>query len=160
MMLPALIAVLCLGGFAAWFSERRSPDAPRWVAIITLAIEAPLLAVQYKKTELIDLFSTSMSPAWLADLYLPWIPRFGIGFHLAMDGLSLLLIALTVLLGFMAVSSSWTEINNRQGFFFFNLLTCLGRYRRRIFGGRSVPVLFFLGTDDHPDVFPDQYLGA
>jgi NADH-quinone oxidoreductase subunit M len=125
MILPALILILCLGGFAAWFSERKSPGAPRWVAIITLAIEAPLLAVQYKKTELIDLFSTSMLPIWLDDFYLPWIPRFGIGFHLAMDGLSLLLIVLTVLLGFMAVSSSWTEIKNRQGFFFFNLLICL-----------------------------------
>jgi NADH-quinone oxidoreductase subunit M len=125
MTLPALIVVLCLGGFAAWFSERRSPAAPRWVAIIVLTIEAALLPVQYKKTELIDIFSASMSPTWLDDFYLPWIPRFGIGFHLAMDGLSLLLVALTVLLGFMAVSSSWTEIKNRQGFFFFNLLTCL-----------------------------------
>jgi len=125
MILPALIVVLCLGAFAAWFSERRNPGAPRWVAIIVLTIEAALLTVEYKKTELIDIFSTSMSPIWLDDFYLPWIPRFGIGFHLAMDGLSLLLTALTVLLGFMAVSSSWTEIKNRQGFFFFNLLTCL-----------------------------------
>src|SRR5512136_2326374 len=66
-----------------------------------------------------------MSTTWLAEFYLTWIPRFGIGFHLAMDGVSLLLIALTVLLGFMAVSSSWTEIRKRQGFFYFNLLTCL-----------------------------------
>jgi len=125
MILPALIIVLCLGAFAAWFSERKNPGAPRWVAIITLAIEAPLLAVEYKKTELIDIFSTNILPTWLDDFNRSWIPRFGIGFHLAMDGLSLLLIALTVLLGFMAVSSSWTEIKNRQGFFFFNLLTCL-----------------------------------
>ena len=34
------------------------------------------------------------------------------------------------------------------------------RYRRRIFSGRSVPVLFFLGIDDYPDVFSDQHLGA
>ena len=26
MILPALIVVLCLGGFAAWFSERSSPE--------------------------------------------------------------------------------------------------------------------------------------
>jgi NADH-quinone oxidoreductase subunit M len=125
MILPVLIIILCLGGFAAWFLERKSPGAPRWVAICTLAIETPLLAVQYKKTALIDLFSKSMSPIWLDDYNRPWTPRFGIGFHLAMDGLSLLLIALTVLLGFMAVCSSWTEIRNRQGFFYFNLLTCL-----------------------------------
>ncbi len=125
MILPALIAVLFLGGFAAWFSERRSPGAPRWVAIITLAIEALLIAGQFTQIKRIVILSTGMSPTWLADFNRPWIPRFGIGFHLAMDGVSLLLIALTVLLGFMAVSSSWTEIRTRQGFFFFNLLTCL-----------------------------------
>ncbi len=31
MILPALICVLLLGGFVAWFSERWSPVAPRWV---------------------------------------------------------------------------------------------------------------------------------
>ena len=117
MILPALIAVLILGGFAAWFSESRTPSAPRWVAIIALVIEALLVTKQYSGTERIDVLSTGMSPTWLADYYRTWIPRFGISFHLAMDGLSLLLIALTVLLGFMAVSSSWTEIRNRQGSF-------------------------------------------
>lgn len=125
MILPALIVVLILGGFAAWFSESRSASAPRWVAIITLVIEAVLIAGQFTQTKRIVILSTGMSPTWFADFYLPWIPRFGIGFHLALDGVSLLLITLTVLLGFMAVSSSWTEIRSRQGFFFFNLLTCL-----------------------------------
>ena len=49
MILPVLIAVLCLGGFAALLSERRSPDAPRWLAIITLSMEALLVAVQYTR---------------------------------------------------------------------------------------------------------------
>lgn len=121
MILPVLICVLLLGGFAAWFSERWSPAVPRWVAIITLTVEALLIVLPYSVSEHAD----GLSSAWFAEFYYPWIPRFGIGFHLAMDGLSLLLITLTVLLGFMAVISSWTEIRNRQGFFFFNLLTCL-----------------------------------
>ncbi len=121
MILPMLIGVLLLGGFAAWFSERWSPIAPRWVAIVTLTVEALLLVLPYAVAEHVD----GLSSAWFADFYGPWIPRFGISFHLAMDGLSLLLTTLTVLLGFMAVSSSWTEIKDRQGFFFFNLLACL-----------------------------------
>lgn len=125
MMLPALIAVLFAGGIAAWLSERGHPNAPRWVAIITLAVEALLAAGQYTGTERAGIGLPGMPPAWFADFDLPWIPRFGIGFHLAMDGLSWLLIALTVLLGLMAVSASWTEIRERRGFFFFNLLTCL-----------------------------------
>ena len=125
MILPALIAVLILGGFAAWLSERWSPAGPRWTAVIVLGIEALLVAGQSTQTGCTDRLPSRLPPAWIADFDRPWIPRFGMGFHLAMDGLSLLLIVLTVLLGFMAVSSSWTEIRTRQGFFFFNLLACL-----------------------------------
>jgi len=121
MILPMLISILLLGGFIAFISERWSQDAPRWMGVITLIAEALFLTLPLSWAEYAD----GLSPVWLADFHGPWIPRFGIGFHLVMDGLSLLLITLTVLLGFMAVSSSWTEINSRQGFFFFNLLACL-----------------------------------
>ncbi|HEY8096444.1 MAG TPA: NADH-quinone oxidoreductase subunit M [Methylobacter sp.] len=120
-ILFGLIFTLLLGGFAAWFSERWSPTAPRWAAIITLTVEALQLVLPYSAAEQ----ANGPSSAWFGDFYGPWIPRFGINVHLAMDGLSLLLITLTVLLGFMAVASSWTEIKSRQGFFFFNLLACL-----------------------------------
>ncbi|MGD0959384.1 MAG: NADH-quinone oxidoreductase subunit M [Methylomonas sp.] len=121
MILPALICILLIGAFAAWFSERFSPLTPRWIAMLTLSVEAPPMIALWTKAEAAGDFPS----AWFADLYIPWIARFGIGFHLAMDGLSLLLTALTVLLGFMAVSSSWSEIKHRQGFYFFNLLFCL-----------------------------------
>ncbi len=125
MILSFLIAILFLGGVLAWCSEYWHPDAARWVAILTLIIEALLLLGQYIDAEPVVMGSPNMPQNWLADYYHTWIPRFGIAFHLALDGLSLLLIALTILLGFMAVSSSWTEIGQRQGFFYFNLLICL-----------------------------------
>ena len=42
-----------------------------------------------------------------------------------MDGLSLILVILTLLLGAIAVVSSWSEIEQRSGFFQANLLWCL-----------------------------------
>ena len=54
-----------------------------------------------------------------------WIPQLGIGFHLAMDGLSLLLVALTLFLGIISVVCSWTEVRERVGFFHLNLLWIL-----------------------------------
>ncbi len=39
----------------------------------------------------------------------PWIPRFGIGFHLAIDGLSLLLVLLTLAAGARGVACSWSR---------------------------------------------------
>lgn len=118
MMLLTLIAVLFFGGLAAFVSERWSPAAPRWTALAVLALEFVLALSLYMQ-------AGDDPSAWMADLKWPWISRFGIGFHLAADGLSLTLVMLTVVLGFMAVSCSWTEIRFRPGFFYFNLLMCL-----------------------------------
>ena len=62
---------------------------------------------------------------WPVYLYIPWIPRFGIALEFGMDGLSLVLVALTLLLGLVAISASWTEIEYRQGLFQANLLWTL-----------------------------------
>ncbi|MGZ8963430.1 MAG: NADH-quinone oxidoreductase subunit M [Methylomagnum sp.] len=138
-----LIAVLVVGGGLAWVSERwnaqalgvphrslsgveandggwlrlRSasgfllPNAPRWIAVLALVFDAGLLT---------PYFATAAGPdqaVWLDDVRLAWIPRFGIGVHLALDGVSLLLIALTLLLGVVAVAASWREITERVGLF-------------------------------------------
>ena len=52
-------------------------------------------------------------------------PRFGITLHLAVDGMSLLLLTLTAFLGIVAVGASWTEITERTGFFHFCLMWTL-----------------------------------
>ena len=53
-------------------------------------------------------------PQWQSEFVLPWIPRFGISIHLAIDGLSLLMVVLTGLLGVLAVLCSWREIEKQQ----------------------------------------------
>jgi NADH-quinone oxidoreductase subunit M len=65
--------------------------------------------------------STSHTP-FAIEISRTWIPQLGISFHLAMDGLSMLLIMLTNFLGIMAVACSWNAIKERVGFFHFNLL--------------------------------------
>ncbi len=63
---------------------------------------------------------------WSEQFSVPWIPRLGIRFDLGIDGLSLLLIALTGLLGLMAVACSWRDISRKVGFFHLNLMWNLG----------------------------------
>ncbi|MEL0621453.1 NADH-quinone oxidoreductase subunit M, partial [Psychrobacter proteolyticus] len=46
---------------------------------------------------------------WVAEFSVPWIPSLGISFHLALDGLSFMMVALTRLLGVAAVAWSWNE---------------------------------------------------
>src|SRR6185312_4935272 len=62
---------------------------------------------------------------WREEMDWSWIPQFGIHFHLGMDGLSFLLVLLTLFLGVVAVVVSWTEIATAVGFYYFNLLLIL-----------------------------------
>jgi NADH-quinone oxidoreductase subunit M len=126
MMLFWLIAVLFGGGLLAWLAERWRGDSPRWIALAALSVDACLTAWLFGGADsTLSTPPTPVSDPWLSQLNWPWIPRFGIHFHLALDGISLLMIALTVFLGFMAVACSWTEIRHRSGFFHFNLLWTL-----------------------------------
>ena len=61
-------------------------------------------------------------PQWTIEYRATWIPAFGASFHLGLDGLSLLMIVLTNLLGLLAVVSSWRDIERDAGFFHLNLL--------------------------------------
>ena len=43
----------------------------------------------------------------------PWIPTLGATYHIGIDGLGLLLVMLTTLLGFLSILSSWNAIHER-----------------------------------------------
>ncbi len=113
MILAGLILIPAVGGLLAWFTERFNPARPKFAALAAMAAE--LLAAVY-----LAAFRSGS-----ARFVVPWIPRFGITIHLYCDGLSLVLVLLTAFLGLAAVASAWTEINERTGFFYFNLLLTL-----------------------------------
>ncbi len=54
----------------------------------------------------------------------PWIPTVGATYHIGIDGLSLLLVMLTTLIGFIAILCSWNAIHDRlkEYYAFFLLL--------------------------------------
>ncbi len=122
MILAWLIIIPLLGGLAAWLLEFRNGVLARWISLASLVADGVLL---------LAIWSFSSSPfaivrgTWLVELNRSWIPQFGVSLHLALDGLSLLLVALTVFLGIASVICSWTEIRDRVGFFHFNLLWIL-----------------------------------
>jgi NADH-quinone oxidoreductase subunit M len=52
-----------------------------------------------------------------------WIPSIGASYHLGIDGLSMLLVMLTTLLGFLSILSSWRAIHDRlKGYYVCFLL--------------------------------------
>ena len=123
MLLLWILLVLLIGGVLAWLAEARGGNWPRWVSLIVLAVDLGLVSTLWAQHH--GALAITAHGTWIADLDLPWIPTLGIRFHLALDGLSLLLILLTLGLGVMAVAASWSEITERVGFFHFNLLWTL-----------------------------------
>ena len=120
MILAILIAVLLIGGFLVLAIGQRYPTAARWLSLLFVTFDFVATIIFWSGK-----WGRSSMPTegtWLADLNWNWIPSFGIRFHLAIDGFSLPLIALTFLLGIMAVLCSWKEIQEKVGFFHFNLL--------------------------------------
>ncbi len=118
-----IVAVLVIGGLLAWAAGRSKPAAARWISAGALAIDLALVIWAWLRPA--ATLSRSGARTWLADVDWSWIPRFGIRFHLVLDGLSLVLVALTVFIGFLAVLASWKGITKRVGFFHFNLLWVL-----------------------------------
>ncbi|MBM3812399.1 MAG: NADH-quinone oxidoreductase subunit M [Acidimicrobiia bacterium] len=51
-----------------------------------------------------------------------WIPLLGVNYHLAVDGISMLLVMLTTLTGMIAVLSSWTAVEDRIKSYYAMLL--------------------------------------
>jgi NADH-quinone oxidoreductase subunit M len=118
-MLMWLILIPLLAGPLAWLSARRGAHWPRFISIGALALDLALTLGMWSHYQ----ESSALSPQpWISSLMVPWIPRWGISIHLGMDGISLLLIALSGLLGIMTVLTSWTEIHDRVGFFHLNVL--------------------------------------
>jgi len=128
MSMVLLILLLLAGGIIAWQLERIDANLPRWAALVTV-----LAALLYLLSMVASLppGSIAMTPdsangdSWLLHLKVAWIPRFGIALEMAMDGLSLLLLLLTLLLGLIAIASSWSEIDFKPGLFQANLLWTL-----------------------------------
>jgi len=119
MILIWLVGILFVAGILAWLTARWNAQAPRWISLIAIALDLVLAAGIWAGR------ASSATKPWLDQVDLNWVPGFGIHFHLAVDGLSLLMLVLTFFLGIMAVLCSWTEIGEKVGFFHFNLMWVL-----------------------------------
>ena len=121
MMLVWLISVFFIAGLACWLVQFVNTALCRWIALVAAIVNfASSCSLFYQFRN-----ATGATGNWLIDFNANWIPFFGIQFHLALDGLSLVLLLLTSFLGVLAVLCSWTEIKERIGFYYFNLLWTL-----------------------------------
>ena len=121
MILPFFIISLMIGGILAWMAARKSLLYARWISLLTLLANFIAAVVVWIQNPV----RPDPNASWILDYSVAWIPSFGISFHLALDGLSLLLLLLTFFLGTLSVLVSWKEIQNRVGLYHFCLLWVL-----------------------------------
>jgi NADH-quinone oxidoreductase subunit M len=129
MSLLGLLLIPFIGGLLCWPPRRSGTLPARYVALGTMVLVLVLALTLWLTGD----YSQTLLPSpghpsghWVQQLSVPWIPRLGIRFSLGLDGLSLLLVTLTALLGLLSVACSWREIQTNAGFFYLNLLWNLG----------------------------------
>ncbi len=134
MMVFGMLILLLGGGLLCWGVGRIWPTAARWLALVTLALG------------LLGCISLWGYPpggdGMVTEVQWQWLPQLGITFHLGLDGLSLVLTALSLFLGIVAVLSSWSSLQRHVGFFHFNLLWALGGVVG-VFAALDLIVLYF-----------------
>ncbi len=120
-MFPILSLIIFLpivGSFLA-LALHRSPGAARWTSLGVTLVELFLVAA---------LFFLGLRPTagpegtWLLLQEYPWIGSFGAKYSLGLDGISLVLIALTAFLNVFCVLISWKAVSEKVGSFFFFIL--------------------------------------
>ena len=122
MILAWMISILLIGGLLCWLTARWNTALVKWIALSALLLDFILIIqlwIQYQGASLPG------TDGWFIDYQVSWIPSFGISFHLALDGLSMVMLLLTFFMGLLAVLCSWKEIKERPGFYYFNLLWTL-----------------------------------
>lgn len=121
MILVWMIGVLLAGGVLCWLVAQRNQNMCKWIAFLSVIVAFIIPVYWYIQGG----YVATTGDSWLIHYQVNWIPAFGISFHLAMDGLSFILLMLTFLLGLLSVLCSWNEIREKTGFYFFNLLWTL-----------------------------------
>lgn len=118
MILLYLILILLAGGILAWIIGKANPYMCRIISLAVIVADLFIVLGIFLQQENGD-------AKWIIEYTASWIPKFGIGIHLALDGLSLLMLILTFFIGTLAVLISWKEITKNTGFFHFNILWIL-----------------------------------
>lgn len=118
MTLTFIMLALLVAGAFAWALEKQWQGAAKWLALVVLALLATVFAI--------FVFSHVSNFETLQVLTkVSWIKTFNIEYSIALDQLSIVLIALTWLLAIICVLVSWRGIKHQVGFYYFNLLATI-----------------------------------
>jgi len=107
--LSLLVFLPLAGGVLCGALLRRNPEAARW-AMLAVALAELALSVGLYIT------SPAGTDYWLTE-HVAWLPTYGIGYLLAMDGISLLLTGLTAIITVVTMLVAWRSMATRWPLF-------------------------------------------
>jgi NADH-quinone oxidoreductase subunit M len=93
------------------------------IKLVTLAIAVATMLVSFY----IGYFFDPLASGMQFDVHIPWVKSLGIGYHMGIDGISLLLILLTTILTVLCILASWKSVTTGvKGYFMSMLLLTTG----------------------------------
>ncbi|MEK7364099.1 MAG: NADH-quinone oxidoreductase subunit M [candidate division NC10 bacterium] len=114
-ILSAVTFLPVLGAVILALLPRRRAALVRWFAFLVAAATFAVSLLLYTGFD-------AASADYQFPERLPWMPSFGISYHLGIDGISLLLVLLTTFLSPLALLSSWRAVEDRVKEFSITML--------------------------------------
>ncbi len=112
-MLTAIIFLPLVGVVLCALLPASRADLAKWIALVVTGVDLLLAAF------MVAGFNAGAGMQFVENV--AWVPQAGIAYHVAVDGMSMPLVALSALLTFLAVIASW-KIDRRPAFYFAMLL--------------------------------------
>ena len=130
MSLLLLTVLPLVGGLLSWAVARRSAKAAQWTGLATslaglglaLGLWGRYFGGGAEAASGGGVAGGSGLGSYFSEFDVSWIPQAGIRFHLAADGLALIMVALTFALVSLALLASWKKESGRVGLFHLHIL--------------------------------------
>ncbi len=112
-LLNVVVFLPLAGALAATLLPKESPGAAKWLAAVVTGADLVFAAV------LVARFDVAKGYQFATNV--PWVPQANIHYHIAVDGISITMLALSALLSFIAVLASW-RVENKPATYFAMLM--------------------------------------
>ncbi len=112
-MLSAIIFLPLAGAVLTALTARSRPGAAKWIALWVTAADLLLVTIALVRFDVVGGFQMTER--------FDWVPQAGIQYFVTVDGISIVLLALSALLTMLAVLASW-KIEAKPGFYFTMIL--------------------------------------
>ena len=154
--LTVIAAVPLAGGVATAALPRAMAPRARHVALAVSVLTLALTIAMALR------FDTSTSARYQFTERHSWIPQFGVSYALGVDGLALVMVALSAVLVPVCVLAAWHEVGAERARLFFTLILVLETMMIGVFAARDVflfyvlfeamliPVYFLIGSFGGP----------